>query len=95
MDSLRFDELSRAVATGTSRRQLGRLLAGSVLAGAGLIRGSTDTAAGGKRCCRKQKRRFRRAKRECEQRGGEFQSVFSCDPATCDPDVFQVFLCAL
>jgi hypothetical protein len=95
MDAPRFDGLSRAVATGTSRRQLVRLLAGSALAGAGLVGIGVNVEAGGKTCCHKQRRRYRRAKRDCENRGGEFPQGFSCDRPTCDPDEHIAYLCLI
>ena len=95
MDAPGFDGLSRAVATGTSRRQLVRLLAGSALAGAGLVGIGVDVEAGGRRCCRKQRRRYRLAKLDCENRGGEFPQEFSCARATCDPNEEIVYLCLL
>ena len=93
MDARQFDAISRAVATGTSRRQLGRLLAGSALVGTGLAWVGTDATAGGRRCCRKQRRRYRQAKRVCESLGGQLVEEFSCDRATCDPDEQIAYLC--
>ena len=94
MDGSGFDELSRAVATGTSRRQLVRLLTGSALAGAGLVRVGADTAAiTGKQCCRRQRRRYRVAKQDCLARGGTFPQAFSCKPRTCDPQETIAYLC--
>ncbi len=93
MDAPRFDGLSRAVAMGTSRRQLVRLLTGSALAGAGLVRLGADVAAGGRNCCDKQHRRYRRAKRECLAQGRTFPQEFTCKRATCDPDEHIAYLC--
>jgi hypothetical protein len=98
MDAPRFEGLSRAMATGPSRRQLVRLLAGSALAGAGLVRRDADAGAGGKRgkrCCRKQQRHYQRSKEDCEERGGTFPQAFSCDRATCDPNETVAYLCLM
>ena len=67
MDARAFDGISRAVGTGTPRRQVLRMLAGGVLAGVRLGRIRAGTAAlRGKRCCKKQKRRYHEAKEDCE-----------------------------
>ncbi len=94
MDGSSFDGISRAVATGTSRRQLVRLLAGSALAGAGLVGVGADTeAVSGRRCCRRQRRRYRMAKRHCLAEGRTFPQAYSCDRETCNPHEEIGYLC--
>src|SRR5215208_6138563 len=68
-------------------------LAGVALAGAGLVRLGADAGARRKRCCRKQRRRYRRRQQECEEVGGVLITPFSCNRATCDPDVTPPWLC--
>ena len=90
----RFDALTTVVGRGATRRRLLRGVLGSALAGAGLVRVGADTAAiSGKRCCKKQKRNFRESKQACLAEGGLFPFTFSCERATCDPNVEIVFDC--
>ena len=97
MDGKSFDAMVQGEAVMASRRGVLRTrvaaLAGVTLAGVGLIRLHADATAGGRRCCRKQRRRFRRAQQECEEAGGVLITPFSCDRATCDPDVSPAWLC--
>jgi hypothetical protein len=97
MDARRFDGISRAVGTGSPRRQVLRLLAGGALAGAGLVRLRADAGAiSGKDCCEKRGEDYRLAKRDCEKRRrGRLSGGFSCDPRTCDPNVEIAYLCLL
>jgi CelD/BcsL family acetyltransferase involved in cellulose biosynthesis len=97
MDGESFDAVVQRVAVAATRRSVLRAsvgaLAGVALAGVGLVRLPADAGASGKRCCRKQRRKFSRAQRECEETGGVLITPFSCDRATCDPDVTPEWLC--
>jgi hypothetical protein len=97
MDGETFDAVVQRGSVTASRRGLLRAgvgaLAGVALAGAGLVRLHADAGARGKRCCRRQRRRFRRAQLECQEAGGVLITPFSCDRATCDPDVTPEWLC--
>ena len=94
MDSDRFDGLAMVVGRGVTRRRMVRGVLGSALAGVGLVGVGADTAAiDGPRCCRRQRRRYREAKQDCEARGGEFPQAFTCQPRTCDPRDEIAYLC--
>ena len=97
MDEESFDAVVQRVSVVASRRGVLRAgvgaLAGVALAGAGLVRLQADAGASGKRCCRRQRRRFRRAQQECEEAGGVIITPFGCDRATCDPDVTPAWVC--
>lgn len=97
MDGESFEAVVQRASAMTSRRGVLRAgvgaLAGVALAGVGLVRPDAEAGADGKRCCRKQRRRFRRAQQECEEAGGVLITPFSCDRATCDPDVKPAWLC--
>jgi hypothetical protein len=97
MNDQSFDAVVQRVAVGASRRGALRAgvgaLVGVALAGAGLVRLHADAGASGKRCCRKQRPRFHRRQQECEEAGGVLITPFSCDRATCDPDVTPAWLC--
>ena len=97
MDGETFDAVVQRVSVTASRRGLLRAgvgaLAGVALAGAGLVRLQADAGASGKRCCRRQRRRFRRAQQECEESGGVLITPFSCNRRTCDPDVTPAWVC--
>ena len=97
MDGESFDAVVQRVAVAATRRSVLRAsvggFAGVALAGVGLVRLPADAGASGKRCCRKQRRKFRRAQQECEETGGVLITPFSCDRATCDPDVTPEWVC--
>jgi len=94
MDSDRCDVVTKVVGGGATRRRIVRGVLGSALAGVGLVRVHPDTAAiNGKRCCRRQRRRYREAKQTCEAAGGRFPQAFSCKPRTCDPREDIAYLC--
>ena len=94
MDSDRFDGLAMVVGRGVTRRRMVRGVLGSALAGVGLVRVHADTAAiDGRRCCRRQRRRYNVAKRDCEAQGRTFPQAFSCKARECDPRVEIAYLC--
>ena len=97
MNGESFDAVVPRVAAAASRRGVlragGHVLAGVVLAGAGLVRLHHDAGARGTRCCRRQRRRYRRAQQACEEIGGVLTTPFSCDRATCDRDVTPAWIC--
>jgi hypothetical protein len=98
MDRESFDAVVQRVSVVASRRGVLRAgagaLAGVALAGAGLVHLPADAlATNGKRCCRRQRRRFLAAKQACEEQGGVLITPFSCDRKTCDPDERPAFLC--
>jgi len=98
MDGQSFDAVVQRVSVAASRRGVLRTgvgaLASVALAGAGLVSLRADAlATNGKRCCRKQRQRFRRAKQACEEQGGVLITPFSCDRKTCDPDERPQLLC--
>jgi hypothetical protein len=96
MDGESFDAVVQRVSVASRRGVLragAGALAGVALAGVGLIRPHAEAEASGKRCCRKQRRRFLRAQQECEAADGVLITPFSCDRATCDPDVTPEWLC--
>jgi hypothetical protein len=97
MDGESFEAVGQRVAVAASRRGVLRAgvggLAGVTLAGVGLVRLGADAGARGKRCCRRQRRRYRRRQQECEEGGGVLITPFSCDRATCDPDVKPEWVC--
>ena len=96
MNSERFDVLTTVVGRGATRRRLLRGVLGSALAGVGLVRVGADTEAlSGKRCCRRQRRRYGVAKQDCEERGGLFPQAFSCERKTCDPRVLIAYICEI
>jgi hypothetical protein len=97
MDGEAFDAVVQRISVVASRRGVLRAgvgaLAGLGLTGVGLVRLRGDAGASGTRCCRRQRRRFRRARRDCEAAGGVLITPFSCDPATCDPAVTPEWVC--
>ena len=97
MDEESFDAVGQRVAVVASRRSVlragARALAGVALAGAGLVRLPADAGARGTRCCRRQRRRYRRAQQACEASGGVLTTPFRCDRATCDRNVTPAWTC--
>ena len=75
MEADRFDTLARALTTTRSRRSLGRVLSGGVLASTAMHGRVFDAAA------------ISRAKMRCRHKGGVYQSQGTCHCAVrCDSD---------
>ena len=96
MDFDRYDGVTPVEGRGVTRRRIVRGVLGSALAGVGLLRVHADSAAvDGRRCCRRRRRQYNVAKRDCEAQGGTFPQAFSCKARTCDPREEIAYLCLL